>query len=216
MKTILCYGDSNTWGYDPVASAGAPAAVRHGWRERWTGVMQTFLGEGYRVVEEGLNGRTTVHTDPLEEGRNGREYLLPCLLSHKPIDVVVLMVGTNDLKARFGLPAGDVAEGAAQLVQLIRRSQAGPTSRAPAVLLVCPPVVTELGHLPQIEEKFRGAPEKSRRLPPLYEAWAEQLGCSFLNSQTVVNTSLRDGLHLEALEHGKLGEAMAEAIRKIV
>jgi lysophospholipase L1-like esterase len=216
MKTILCFGDSNTWGYDPTASAGAPAPMRHAWEVRWTGVAQQMLGEDYRLVEEGLNGRTTVHQDPLEEGRNGRDYLVPCLHSHKPIGAVVLMLGTNDLKARFGLPAGDVAEGAAQLVQLIQRSPVGKAQRAPAVLLVCPPVVTDLQHLPLLEDKFREAPEKSLRLPALYEAWARQLDCAFLDSQKVVSTSLRDGLHLEASEHRKLGEAIAAAIRQIV
>jgi lysophospholipase L1-like esterase len=215
MKTILCFGDSNTWGYDPVLSAGAPSSVRHGWETRWTGVLQRALGERVRVLEEGLNGRTTVHTDPLEEGRNGRDYLLPCLHSHKPLDAVVLMLGTNDLKARFGLPAGDVAEGAAHLVQLIQHSGCGPALRSPAVLLVCPPRVPDLGHLPQMEDKFRGAPEKSSLFPPLYEAWAERLGCAFLNSQSVVQTSSLDGLHLDSTEHQKLGEAIAAALAKM-
>lgn len=216
MKTILCFGDSNTWGYDPKGSASAPAAVRHAWEVRWTGVLQRTLGEPFRVIEEGLNGRTTVHSDALEEGRNGRDYLLPCLHSHKPLDVVVLMLGTNDLKTRFGLPPGDIAEGAAQLVQIIQRSACGPALRAPRILLVCPPRVPDLRQLPQMEEKFHGASEKSAHLPQLYAAWAERLGCAFLNAQAVVETSLRDGLHLEATEHRKLGEAVAQALRNMV
>ncbi len=216
MKTILCFGDSNTWGYDPVASFGAPASVRHPLSARWTGVAQHTLGDEYRILEEGLNGRTTVHEDPLEPGRNGRVYLAPCLQSHKPIDAVVLMLGTNDLKARFGLPAGDVAEGVAQLVQLINQSGTGPKNRAPLVLLVCPPVVTDLRHLPILEEKFAGAAEKSLKFPALYEGWAAQLGCAYLNAQEFVNTSLRDGLHLETAEHQKLGEAIAAALQRMI
>ncbi|MEY5025420.1 MAG: hypothetical protein RLZZ244_948 [Verrucomicrobiota bacterium] len=212
MKTILCFGDSNTWGYDPEASSGAPEPVRHAEGVRWTGVLQSVLGADYRVVEEGLNGRTTVHEDPLEEGRNGERYLAPCLQSHKPVDLVILMLGTNDLKARFHLPAGDVAEGAARLVRLIQGSGARGRGRSPQVLLVAPPEVTDLGHLPVLEEKFAGAPEKSLRFPGLYEAWAGGLGVGFVNAQQWVRTSRLDGLHLEASEHRKLGEAMAVSV----
>ncbi|MEK0445981.1 MAG: hypothetical protein RLZZ399_1302 [Verrucomicrobiota bacterium] len=213
MKNILCFGDSNTWGYDPVASTGAPFPARHAAPIRWTGVLQSRLGPGYRVLEEGLNGRTTVFEDPLEEGRNGKTYLLPCLGSHQPLDWVVLMLGTNDLKGRFHLPPADIAEGAARLVQIIQSSSAGPGNKAPRVLLVCPPTVTDLQHLPGIRAKFEGATEKSRQLPAFYEAWAERLGCHYLNSQNVVQTSLLDGLHLEASEHAKLAEAIATCLQ---
>jgi lysophospholipase L1-like esterase len=167
-------------------------------------------------VEEGLNGRTTVHQDPLEEGRCGFSYLGPCLQSHKPIHAVVLLLGTNDLKARFGLPPADVAEGAAVLAQVVQRSGTGPEGVAPALLLVCPPAIVEVGHLPLLAEKFGGAAEKSQRLPSLYEAWAQRLGCAYLDAQEVVEPSLHDGLHLEAREHQKLGEAITKAVRQLV
>ena len=97
MKTVLCYGDSNTWGY--IGGTGERFAPE----VRWPGVLQAALGGAYRVIEEGLNGRTTVFDDSIEEGRNGETYLRPCLQTHAPIDLVILMLGTNDLKRRFSL-----------------------------------------------------------------------------------------------------------------
>ena len=108
MKSILCYGDSNTWGYDPQTRSRFPHDVR------WTGVLASSLGTGYRVVEEGLNGRTTRWDDPIEAGRNGLTFLQPCLESHLPLDLVIVMLGTNDLKQRFGLSASDIAQSAAE------------------------------------------------------------------------------------------------------
>ena len=124
MKTVMCYGDSNTWGYNPATQQRYPRD------ERWTGVLQELLGADYRVIEEGLNGRTTVWDDPIEGYKNGREYLIPCLESQKPLDLVIIMLGTNDLKLRFSLPAYDIAEGAGVLVEIAQKSQAGPDEGA--------------------------------------------------------------------------------------
>src|SRR5512143_1112361 len=115
MQTILCFGDSNTWGYNPETAERYPPDVR------WTGVLQQKLGAQYRVIEEGLNGRTTVWDDPVQPGRNGRIYLGPCLESHRPLDAVVLFLGLNDLKVRFSATAEDIAKGAGALVEIIAR-----------------------------------------------------------------------------------------------
>ena len=116
MKTILCYGDSNTWGYVPGSGK------RYVENQRWTGVMQNLLGDSFRVIEEGLNARTTVLDDPTRAFRNGKEYLIPCLDSHAPIDVIILMLGTNDLKHRFGLSAFDIGANIATLIEMMRQS----------------------------------------------------------------------------------------------
>ena len=125
MKRILCYGDSNTWGYDPVARDRFDAATR------WTRVLAASLGADYEIIEEGLCGRTTIWDDPVTEYRNGRTYLIPCLDTHCPLDLVVLMLGTNDLKSRFSLSAYDIAAGAGVLVDLVQRSEAGRNGRPP-------------------------------------------------------------------------------------
>jgi len=156
MKTILCYGDSNTWGYNPLTKE------RYSREERWTGILQKELGEDYEVIEEGLNGRTTVWDDPIEGYKNGKEYLIPCLESHRPVDLVIIMLGTNDLKKRFSLSTFEIANGAKVLVNIVQKSKAGPGEIAPKVLLMAPPPV---GKLTELAEEFEGAEEKSKNFP---------------------------------------------------
>ena len=120
-KTILCYGDSITWGYNPANQN------RMTFDERWPGVLDNGLGEDYKVIEEGLNGRTTIRDDPVNNCyKNGLKYLVPCLESHKPIDMCILLLGTNDLKKRFGLSATEIANGIRILVDTIKKSASGP------------------------------------------------------------------------------------------
>ena len=114
MTTILCYGDSNTYGYNPVNGLRYPKDVR------WTGVLQKLLGEQYAVIEEGCNGRTTVFEDIAEPWKAGLGYLKPCLNTHKPIDFVIMMLGSNDLKRMFHATAKEIADGAEQLVSIIK------------------------------------------------------------------------------------------------
>lgn len=215
MKTILCYGDSNTWGFIPESITEA-FPRRHPRDVRWPGVMQRELGEEYHVVEEAQNGRTTVHDDPINLHRNGRAYLPACLESQKPIDLVILMLGTNDLKVLYNLPPAEIAAGAAQLAKMILSSEAGPQAKPPKLLLVAPPRMGHMTHLPDVYEKLAGAQEKTTRFPACYEAVAKALGCAFLNSQEHTAPSPTDGIHLEAADHAKLGKAMSEAVRKIV
>ena len=122
MRHVLIYGDSNTWGYIPVSRS------RYDGDTRWPGVLQKILGKGYRVIEEGLNGRTTVLEDPLQKGRNGSTYLLPCLESHRPLDLVVIMLGTNDMKHRYGVSAEEIAMGMEVLIKIVKNSEASPTA----------------------------------------------------------------------------------------
>ena len=202
---MLCYGDSNTWGSDTETGERFAPDVR------WPGVLRRSLGEGYWVIEEGLGGRTTVRDDPIEgDHKNGRTYLRACLESHKPIDLVTIMLGTNDLKARFAASASDIAQGAASLAEMALRSGCGPEGGAPVVVLISPPAV---GKLTDMAEMFEGAEEKSKRFPGHYRRFAEQSGCGFLDAGEVIVSSDLDGIHLEAGEHRKLGEAVAEHVR---
>jgi lysophospholipase L1-like esterase len=208
VKTVLCYGDSNTWGSDPETGERFSEDVR------WPGVLALALGEGYRVIEEGLPGRTTVWDDPIEgDYKNGRTYLTPCLESHRPVDLITLMLGTNDLKWRFGTSASDIAQAASSLAEMMMRSGCGPEGGAPAVILIAPPAVAKLTDMAQM---FEGAEEKSRQFPQHYEHFAEKDGCEFFDASEVIVSSDVDGIHLDAGEHRKLGEAVAERIRQIL
>jgi lysophospholipase L1-like esterase len=132
-NTILCYGDSNTWGYEPLTG------MRLLRKQRWTGVLQQLLRESYYVVEEGLNGRTTVSEESLRDGRNGLKALLPMLESHAPLALVILMLGTNDLKHHLNVSAHEPSSGIAALVQTIHKSAAGLHDAAPPKILVVAP-----------------------------------------------------------------------------
>jgi lysophospholipase L1-like esterase len=203
MKTVLCYGDSNTWGYEPASGDRFSEDVR------WTGVLARELGSEFRVIGEGLNARTTVREDPVEEYKNGKDYLRPCLESHRPLDVVIVALGVNDLKARFFASASDAADGAGILVTIAQRSGAGPDGSPPVVLLMAPPPV---GRLTELAEMFAGAEEKSRGFARQYRRVAEKYGCELLDAGEQVRASDLDGIHLEAGEHRKLGEAVAARV----
>jgi lysophospholipase L1-like esterase len=208
MATILCYGDSNSWGCVPMAGWGVPD--RFGPDVRWPGVMRTLLGPGHVVAEEGLNGRTTCLDDPIEGlHKNGEAHLPVALETHQPLDLVVIMLGTNDLKARFGLPPGDIALGAGRLVRLARQWPVGPGGEPPKVLLACPAPVAKLT---LFSEMFAGAPEKSRQLAPLYREAARQAGAAFIDLGEHIRSSDIDGIHLDADQQQALGRAMAHAV----
>jgi lysophospholipase L1-like esterase len=207
MKRILCYGDSNTWGYDPVTQD------RFDKNTRWTGVLGKALGSGWEIIEEGLNGRTTVWDDPIEGYKNGQTYLIPCLESHRPLDLVILMLGTNDLKQRFSLSAYDIAEGVRVLVRIVQSSQAGPDGHAPRVLLLAPPPTATLT---DFAEMFEGAERKSQKFSIHYSRVAREMGCAFLDTSTIIVTSPLDGIHLEANEHRKLGQALALKVKALL
>jgi lysophospholipase L1-like esterase len=208
MRTIVCYGDSNTWGFDPLTCGRFPRDVR------WPGVLRAGLGGEFEVIEEGLNGRTTVWDEPFEAGRNGASYLEPCLRSHAPIDLVVLMLGTNDLKAIYDIGPNEIATGAGSLVARIRRSGAGPDGASPLVLLVAPPAVaTDTAH--SALWGFEGTSDKSRRLAPAYRTAAEIQGCAMLDAASVTEASPIDGVHLDADGHAQLGRAIAAEVRRL-
>lgn len=208
MWEILCYGDSNTWGYNPSTKE------RYERDERWTGVLQFTLGDEYHVIEEGLNGRTTVWDDPIEgEYKNDKTYLVPCLESHKPLDLVIIMLGTNDLKKRFSVTTYDIAEGAGVLVDIVKQSRCGRNDNPPEVLLLAPP---PLGRLTEFSEIFEGGLEKSKKFSECYRRVAEEHGCEFFDTSSVVRSSDIDGVHLDKESHRKLGRAIAEVVKKIL
>lgn len=210
MRSVLCYGDSNTWGYATVARPDG----RYGPTERWPGVMRTLLGAEWLVIEEGMNGRTTVHDDPVEGAeRNGRTYLVPCLQSHRPLDAVIILLGTNDLKARFNITAWEIAQGAGALVAVVQTAGAGRNAGRPEIILAAP--AATLSVFPSHADLFAGAYEKSKELALHYKAVAETLGVRFFDTGSVVQSSAVDGFHLDPESHDRLGRAMAAEIKRL-
>jgi lysophospholipase L1-like esterase len=210
MKTLLCYGDSNTHGSLP--STDPTVRPRLGPTERWPGIVRKRLGEDWFVAEDGLGGRTTVLDDEIDGvHKNGLAGLPIALESHRPIDLVVLMLGTNDLKVRFAMTALDIARANAVLVERILGAVAnGPDGkRGPNVLLVAPPHVLEVGQ--QVEIRAGGA-AKADRFGALFADVARAYGIPFLDAATVIQPSPVDGVHFTAPEHLKLGNAIADRI----
>ena len=209
MIDILCYGDSNTWGRKPLEDTRFPLDTR------WPGVLRQQLGSAYWVIEEGLNGRTTVWDDPVAEGRSGKVYLVPCLNTHKPIDLVALMLGSNDLKPKFSLSAYEIARGAATLLEIIQKSGAGPDGKPPQILLISPPHVIPLELESEWRDQFEGAAQKSKKLARYYADVAQKFGVHFMDAAKVMVSSQQDGIHFEAEEHAKLGAAVAQRVKEI-
>jgi lysophospholipase L1-like esterase len=222
MRDILVYGDSNTWGYNPHTKARYPK------EHRWPCVLQKELSEGgdqIAVIAEGLNGRTTVWDDPLEGGaiKNGSRYLPACLQSHMPLDLVIIMLGTNDLKHRFSLTAFDIANGAGVLVDLVRASGCGrPPKRgteelgaaeAPPVLLIAPPALSRLSEFRHI---FAGGVEKSSHFPCQYRRVAEERGCALLDAGEFILSSDADGVHFDPEMQVLLGQRVAQRVREML
>lgn len=210
MKRVLCYGDSNTYGVAPMRDIDD--VRRLGADERWPCVMASTLGSDWTLIEEGLPGRTTVHDDPIEGvHKNGKTYLQPCLESHWPLDAIVLMLGTNDLKCRFGLAPHDIAFGIGVLLDTIR-STVPPWTAAPTLLLVCPPHAISAGWL---AEMFAGADTRAKRMAPLYRSQAERYEAAFFDAATVAKVSPLDGVHFDSANHKALGIAVAAVVKKV-
>jgi lysophospholipase L1-like esterase len=204
VRTILCYGDSNTWGYDPASGRRFPPEVR------WTGVLARELGAQYHVIEEGLNGRTTRWDDPIALGRNGLTYLAPCLESHRPLDMVLIMLGTNDLKQRFNLSASDIAESAGGLAGMAKQVATNAAGQPPRVVLIAPPAVTVLT---DFDSMFAGAEQKSRLFSRYFRLAAGWHEVSFLDAGAHIKCSPLDGIHFESEAHMILGLALANEVR---
>jgi len=205
MKTIVCFGDSNTWGFNAIDGN------RHAYADRWTSQLQARLGNEFKVIPEGYNGRTTVFDDPVEgEIRNGKRYLPMVLGSHKPIELVILMLGTNDLKKRFNQLPFDIAKGVQKLVEICADPQFG-AGKAPRILIVSPAHVLEVeGNL----DMFRDAARKSHELAGFYLQVAGEMGCHFLDAAEHITSDPLDGIHLTASSQRQLGDVIYKKITR--
>ena len=210
MPLLLCFGDSNTHGTPPIVVRGPYERFRPD--ARWPRVAAGLL-PGWEVAEEGLPGRTAQFPDPVMGAHmDGREGLRIALQSHGPLDAMTLMLGTNDVKTRFGATPEKVAAGIAALLDIAQGEEMQARHGGFRLLLLCPPPVLEQG---PIAAEFFGAREVSLRLPALYARLAQARGCGFLDAGRVIEVSPTDGIHFEPEAHRRLGEAVAEAVRRL-
>jgi lysophospholipase L1-like esterase len=214
-KHIICFGDSNTHGYctDPMDCAD------HGGRfnenERWTKLLQARLGEAYLVIEEGLSGRTTCFEDPIQEGLKGLDYLYPCLKSHEPVDLLIIMLGTNDCKERFSASAYCIGVGMARLVKKAMATDCW-GGKKPNILVVAPPPIGEGVHQSRAAGTMgEKCVEKSRELARYYQEQCALLGCRFLNAEGCELNSI-DFMHLTKQGHAQMAEKMAQLVHELL
>lgn len=206
---VLCYGDSNTWG-----KVSSPEGKRYPVNVRWTGQLQIRLGNQYEIIEEGLGGRTTIFDDPLRgEGKNGKRYLTPCLESHNPIDIIILFLGTNDLKERFNQTPENIALNIEELIKIIQQVGVNKNGKPPKIILISPPLVDE--SVPGVQDNYKGAEEKSKKLGDFYAQVAKRDDCDFVDIAKYVTPYKIDGYHLSEESHSKIAEILAQKIQNI-
>ena len=210
MKNILAYGDSNTWGQVPLRDA---TKRRHPIEVRWTGRMQSLLGPDYRVIEEGNNGRTTGLEDPARAGRDGLAHLSACLDSHVPLDLVILMLGTIDLKRKFSPTPAAITERLGELVRTVRRITAEAPGGEARILIVAPLIIRPDRYYGD-DFTYSEAETYSRALAPLYATLSEREGTGFFDAGSIVRAGEEDGTHFDAENHARLAEALAESVRR--
>lgn len=210
-RTIVCFGDSNTWGYD------AETDQRFNDEIRWTGLLDTELGNSYRVIEEGLPGRTSVSEDPLFEGLAGISYLFPCLMSHAPLDLVVIMLGTNDTKERFALTSYNIAQGIVRLALKAKGSGAGHAGKAPEVLVIAPPPIgAEYIHTPIGKPMGSNCSEKSMELSQHLAALLKGTDIHFMDSREDVSMNKIDYMHLDLQGHRNMADLVQNHVKRIL
>lgn len=217
-RKVLCYGDSNTWGTIPRWEDSPIPSFQYDDNTRWARVAAKKLGDGYRVIEEGLSGRTTIYDLPDQPWENGKTCLRACLMTHRQIDLVILMLGTNDLQ----LPPDSIVpgEGISELVDIIRDTpKCGRGYVPPKILLIAPAEFRKADPNGRVGmyETLHG--DEGRKIcltfPALYRKIAEEKGCYYLNAGLYAEPSPADGIHFLPEGHRRLGEAVAEKVKEI-
>lgn len=212
-RHIVCFGDSNTHGYCADPGDCADGGIRYNEQERWTRLLQQGLGEDYLVIEEGLSGRTTCFDDPIHEGLNALDYITPCLKSHETVDLLIIMLGTNDTKDRFYASAACIGIGMARLVKKAMATECW-AGRSPNILVICPPPIGE-GMLcsPVAETMGTGCVEKSRQLARYYQEQCRLLGCHFLDAGAIpCEFNQIDHMHLTRQGHATLAQTLTKLV----
>lgn len=213
MKSILAYGDSLTFGANPE-----PNGPRHAFEDRWPSVLGAGLVGKARVIAEGLGGRTTAHDDWFANAdRNGARILPTLLASHAPLDLIIIMLGTNDLKPFLGRTVGEAGRGMVRLVEVIRGHVAQRREPEPAILLVSPPPIVDTANADMMAHfGGRGVLEESKGFAREYERRAREQGVHFFDAGSVATADPRDGVHLDAANTRAIGQALVPVVTQLL
>ena len=211
-KHIVCLGDSNTHGYCADPNDCADHGGRFNENERWTRVLEKLLGEDYLVLEEGLSGRTTVFPDPLHEGMPALDVATPILMSHEPVDLLIIMLGTNDTKDRLGMNAACIALGMGRLVDKCKTVPCW-GDHGPNILVICPPHIGR-----ELNDPCMGTEcaAKSEELAKYMEPVATERGCAFLDAEGIAEFNKVDYMHLTKKGHADLAAKLASLISTLL
>jgi lysophospholipase L1-like esterase len=207
-KRIVCFGDSNTWGYNAATNGRFDDDVR------WTGVLSSELGNEYSVVEEGISGRTTVFEDPLNEGLCGIKHLFTTLISHSPLDLLIIMLGTNDTKERFSATPQNISDG---IDRLIKKAVMSNVWRGePRILIIAPIIIGEKCYSSNVAGGMGTlCVEKSRELPRLMMQCAKLNNCEFMDCNEYAKVNEIDYMHFDSESHTAFGKAVAEKVKDL-
>lgn len=210
MKRILCYGDSNTWGY-----ISGSDHLRYDNTQRWTKILQSKLGDDFEIIEEGLNSRTLFSEDnrPGKEGKNGFAYLKPCIDSHDKIDLIVLMLGTNEFKFEFNNDASKIVNMIKKYVQFIVNYKSQIDKSTPRILISGVPLVSENSEYSKNENKYIGASIKSQELNEMMKEYTTKENILYIDN-TDLKTGI-DGVHLTGESHQILADKLCNVIKKL-
>ena len=219
-KRILCFGDSNTWGVIPRWYDTTVPSDRYDENTRWPRVMAKLLGEEYHIIEEGLGSRTTIYELPNAPGKNGKAYLLPCMQTNRPLDLVIIMLGTNDLHLPEPLKEEDLGKGIRELIELVQEHpNCGRGFQIAKILVIAPIEVwpSDPNGRTSVYPRFHGewATYLSRLFPKIYKEIADEYGCFFLNAALYAVPSPGDGVHMLPEGHIALGKAVAKKVAEI-
>jgi lysophospholipase L1-like esterase len=213
MKTILAYGDSLTYGASPIKNG-----PRHAYEDRWPSALEAGLGGKARVIAEGLGGRTTAHDDWFADAdRNGARILPTLLESHSPLDMIIVMLGTNDLKPFHGRTAGEAGRGMGRIVQIVRGHYAQKREKEPAIILVAPPILVDTDN-EDMKGHFGGDgfERESHNFAREYRKRADEHGVHFFDAATVARTDPRDGIHLDEANTRAIGAGLVPLVKQVL
>lgn len=214
-KHIVCFGDSNTHGFCGDPADSADHGVRFNEEERWTCLLQKKLGDEYLVLEEGLSGRTSVFDDPITEGLCGLQMITPVLMTHEPVSLLIIMLGTNDVKERFGCTAELISAGLERLIKKAKNTECWSGGK-PDILLICPPVIKDGMETAVFGNVMgKGCIEKSKELPKYLPAVAKRCGVRYLDA-AACEFNEADFMHLTGKGHRELAELIYSSIKGTV